>query len=111
MRGGAEILLDDLKQFAGDILAFRLLDGQHPHFDRAVAEGDLDDITDFDGIAGLGRLIVDHHAAGIGDLVGQGTPLDQAADLKYLSKRMGFFSFLLTKNAPRAEATGCRTLG
>ena len=81
MRGGAEILLDDLKQFAGNILAFRLLDGQHPHFDRAIAEGDLDDITDFDGIAGLGRLIVDHHAAGIGDLVGQGTPLDQAADL------------------------------
>ena len=30
---------------------------------------------------------------------------------KYLSKRMEFFSFLLTKNAPRAEATGCRTLG
>ncbi len=73
--------LDHLKHLAGDILAFLLLVGEHPHFD-----GRLPKVTSmispiFDRIAGLGRLIVDHHAAGIGDLVGEGTPLDEAADL------------------------------
>ena len=110
MRGWAEILLDDLKQFAGDILAFRLLDGQHPHFDRAIAEGDLDDITDFDGIAGLGLSLTITRPASATSLA-RVRRLIRRLTFKYLSKRMGFFSFLLTKIAPRAEATGCRTLG
>ena len=54
---------------------------QYFYFDILTSELDFNSISRLYLYRCLGRLIVDHHAAGIGDLVGQGTPLDQAADL------------------------------
>ena len=52
----------------------RILTGRLP-------KGDLDDIADLDRVAGLGGLAVDQHAPGVGDLIGEGAALDDAADL------------------------------
>ena len=51
----------------------RILTGRLPKVTSMVA--------DLDRVAGLGGLAVDQHAPGVGDLIGEGAALDDAADL------------------------------
>ena len=64
-----------------NVLALLLDVGEDADLDGPVAEGDLDDVADLDRVAGLGGLAVDQHAPGVGDLIGEGAALDDAADL------------------------------
>lgn len=81
LRGSGRLPLDHLKHLPRNVLALLLDVGEDADLDGPVAEGDLDDVADLDRVAGLGGLAVDQHAPGVGDLIGEGAALDDAADL------------------------------
>ena len=99
--GAYGLRMTDICRHAG-VLAGGGLGGEHPHFHRLVAEGDLDLVSLFDGVAGLGRLAVYQDAARVGHLVGHGAPLDEPAHFQvFVDPHTGS---LLIKNADKKTA-------
>ena len=84
-----------------------LMLGRHinPHDLPVMVAGDLNDVAELYGIAGLGRLAVDQHTARVRDLVGEGAALDDTADLQVFIQTHRCFPFD-TKPPRRRSAAG-----
>ena len=79
-------LIDDLVHSGGVRLLYVVADVEHAETQRPFAEGDLHDVALLYRVGGAGDLAVDPDALGVAGLVGDGTPLDHAGDLKEFVK-------------------------